>query len=116
MFAPACGEHDRVVADVRPRHAHQIAQRQAGVASEIDGVGDLGRVGFLDVRDVGICPNDLGAVVVVEVLNALARIARDPTKFDGVCEDARQNLERIVSGARSVDPLVAPAALGFASD
>jgi hypothetical protein len=33
VAAPACGEDDRVVADVRPSHASQIAQPQAGVAS-----------------------------------------------------------------------------------
>lgn len=33
VAALACGEDDRVVADVRPGHAYQIAQPQAGVAS-----------------------------------------------------------------------------------
>jgi hypothetical protein len=33
VAALASGEDDRVVADVRPSHAYQIAQPQAGVAS-----------------------------------------------------------------------------------
>jgi hypothetical protein len=38
------------------------------VASQINGVADLGQAGLLDVRDVGIGPDDLGSIVGVEAL------------------------------------------------
>lgn len=58
------------------------------MASEIDGIGDFSRAGFLDVRDVGVGPNDLGAIVVVEVLDALARVACDLTELHCMGQDA----------------------------
>src|SRR6266851_10068305 len=109
VLALAGGEHDRVVADVRPRHAHQIAQTQAGVASEIDGVGDLGRARFLDVRKVGICTNDLRAVVTVEMLDPFAGIPGDLAKrIDRVGKHPRKHLHSVVGSAGSVGPLIAP--------
>ena len=77
VLALAGGEHDRVVADVRPGEPQQITKPQAAVARKIDGIGYFGRAGFPDVRDVQVGPDDLRAVVVVEVLYALAGVARN---------------------------------------
>jgi hypothetical protein len=44
---------------------------------EINGMGDLGRARRLDLGDIGVRPDDLRAVVGVELLNALTRIAGD---------------------------------------
>src|SRR5262249_45008211 len=73
---------------------------------------DLRRAGFLDLRDVGVGPDDFGAIVVVEVLDALTGITSDLAELDGVGKDARQDLHAIIGGARGIDPLVAPAANG----
>jgi hypothetical protein len=38
---------------------------------------DLGRAGLFDLRDVGIRPDDFGTVVIVLMLDALARVTSD---------------------------------------
>jgi hypothetical protein len=70
----ASGQHDRFVADVRPGNAHEIAQAQTCVAGEVDGMSNLHRAGLLDVRYIGLDPDDLRSIVVVEPLDSLAGI------------------------------------------
>ena len=71
--SPICG---------RPtRNRYSAASPLAG---EFDGVGDLGRTSLLDLRNVGVSPDDLGAIIAVEVLNALAGIAGYTAKFDAM--------------------------------
>ena len=74
MAAFASGEYDCVFTDVRPCQPHQVTQSQARVTSEIDGVSDLGRAGAFNLGDVGVCPDDFRAVVVVQVFDSLAGI------------------------------------------
>src|SRR5262245_18238320 len=82
LVACAGRNDDRVVADVGPAQAQQIAKSQAGMRGEIDGAGNLDRASFraLQLRDVGISPDDLGAIAAVELLDALARVASDLTE------------------------------------
>src|SRR5207253_1536910 len=82
LVAFAGRNDDRVVADVGPAQTQQIAKSQAGMRGEIDGVGNLGRAGFrpLQLRDVGVRPDNLGAVAAVELLDALAWVASDLTE------------------------------------
>jgi hypothetical protein len=62
------------------------------------------------VRDIGVGPDDVATIVVVEALDSLARIASDlAQRVDGVGDDARQDLHRIVAGPWPIRPLVTPA-------
>src|SRR5581483_5475812 len=72
-------------------------------------MADFRRAGQLDVGDIGIGPDDLAAVIGIEPLDSLTRIARNPPKrVDRVRQHAGQNLHRVVSGARLMRPAVAP--------
>ncbi|OSJ19150.1 hypothetical protein BST63_03835 [Bradyrhizobium canariense] len=51
---------------------------------QINGVGDFGRAGLPDPRDVRVGPDDLRTIVVVEVPNAFTGIACDLAELDGV--------------------------------
>ena len=55
-------------------------------------MGDLGRAALrrLQLRDVGVCPNDLGAVAAVELLDAFAGVTGElAERVHGVRQDAR---------------------------
>ena len=54
------------------------------MTGKVGGVGNLSRTGLLDVGDVGVNPDDFGAVVVVEMFESLTGIARNLAEFDGV--------------------------------
>src|SRR5262249_10459864 len=59
---------------------------------------------------VRLCPNDFRAVSVVELLDALARVAGDfAERIDRVRQHARQNLHPIIGSSGLVGPLIAPA-------
>src|SRR6266478_4413239 len=60
-------------------------------------------------RVVGICPNDLRAVVTVEMLDPFAGIPGDLAKrIDRVGKHPRKHLHSVVGSAGSVGPLIAP--------
>jgi hypothetical protein len=103
-------QHDCIVTDVRPREADQVAKTQARVRSQVDGVGEFGRAHPLHLGNVGIVPDDLGAVGVIQTLDPLARIAGNLAQWiNRMGEHARQNLHAIVGGAWLIGPLIAPA-------
>src|SRR6266446_7499934 len=78
--------------------------------SKIDRVGNFGRACLFELGNIRIGPNNLRAICAVELLDALAGVGRDLTeRVDGIGENTRQNLHTVVSGARLVGPLVAPA-------
>jgi hypothetical protein len=77
--ALAGGEHDGFFANMGPGQANQVAEPQAGIGGQIDSVADFGGAGDLDVVDIGLGPDDLGPVVLVEVLDSFAWVAGDPT-------------------------------------
>src|ERR1700674_2001690 len=65
----------------------------------------------LKLLNVRLCPNDFRTVPTVELLNTLAGVAGDlAERINRVREHAGQHLHPIVSSARSVGPLITPAA------
>ena len=77
VSALAGGHDDGVVADVRPGYAQQVAQPQARMRGEINGMGDLRRTRRLELGNVGVRPDDFRAVAGVELLDALTGVAGD---------------------------------------
>ncbi len=106
------GIDDRMIAHVRPRHADQVAHAQAGMGGKLDGEANLRRAGRLERGDVGIEPDDVGAVAaLVELLDAGARVARElAQRVDGEGQDAREHRHAHVGRARRRSPLVTPPA------
>ena len=99
-----------ILPDMRPGQPEQVAKSQAGMGGKIDGVCDLRRTSLLELRNIGVGPNDFRAVAAVELLDSLARVARDlAERVNRVGEHAGENLHSIVSRARLVGPLIAPA-------
>nr|WP_246678562.1 hypothetical protein [Mesorhizobium sp. B2-4-17] len=98
------GNHNRILADVGPGQAQEIPSAQAGMGSQVDGVRNLDRAGLLQMRNVAIRPDDLGAIIVrmvVNLLDPLAWVGSDLTqRIDSVGEQAGQYLHAIVRRPR----------------
>jgi hypothetical protein len=50
---------DGVVADVRPRESHEVAQTQPGISREIDCIGQLNRASPFQGANIYFSPDDL---------------------------------------------------------
>src|SRR5262247_1193336 len=74
-------------------------------------MGDFRPARLFESGNIGVGPNDFRTVGAIELLYALAWVARDLAKrINRMREHARQNLHPIIGGAGLVGPLIAPTA------
>jgi hypothetical protein len=75
-----CGDDDRIVLNMRPGQAQQIAETQATGGAKVDCMADLSTASLFNPDEVGVLPDDLGAIAGVKRLDPFARVASDLTE------------------------------------
>jgi hypothetical protein len=110
MRAFSRGDDNLVVIKMRPGQPQEVAEAQACMSRQFNGMGYFYFGSLFDACDIGLGPDDLSAIGIVELLDALAWVPGDLAKLDGVGQHARKHLQAIVRGARLIGPLAAPPA------